>query len=159
MTDEAGAWGRAERPAAAAFTGALLACVLWPLRQNWRPAAERRDGFPLSYYPMFSARRRATVALNYVLVEDRRGGRRCLAHRHLGPGGLNQVRRQLNRMVTEGAADVLARDIAARLAGTGAAAEIGRVHVVRGRFHLDRCFEHHQALGREELLATAELPG
>lgn len=159
MTDEAGAWGRAERPVTAALTGALLACVLWPLRQNWRPAHDRQDGFPLSYYPMFSARRRATVTVNYVVVEDRRGGRRFLAHRHLGPGGLNQVRRQLNRMITEGAADVLARDVAARLAGTGAAAQIARVHVVRGRFHLDRCFEHHQTLGREQLLATAELPG
>lgn len=55
--------------------------------------------------------------------------------------------------------DVLARDLAARLAGTGAAAEIARVHVVRGRFHLDRCFEHHRTLGRERVLATAELPG
>ncbi len=38
---------------------ALLGSVLVPIRQNWR--AKPRDGFPLSYYPMFSAKRSGTV--------------------------------------------------------------------------------------------------
>jgi len=46
--------------AASVFGLSLLAAVLWPLRENWRAA--RRDSFPLSYYPMFSARRRSASA-------------------------------------------------------------------------------------------------
>jgi len=147
-----------ERRAAVTVTAALLACVLWPLRQYRRPRTERRDGFPLSHYPMFSAPRPAKVTVYYLVAETREGDRRYLAHRYIGPGGLNQVRRQVNRRVAEGRATTLARQVAGRVAGHGGVGMIAQVHVVQGRFHLDRCFGQHQVVGSERILATAEVP-
>ena len=46
---------------AAAASLLLLGAVMAPVRQNWRRGG--RDGFPLSYYPMFSAKRRATASV------------------------------------------------------------------------------------------------
>ncbi|NJM08485.1 hypothetical protein HC891_23350 [Candidatus Gracilibacteria bacterium] len=43
------------RNLARGFSMVLVGAVLAPLIENWRAAP--RDNFPLSYYPMFSARR------------------------------------------------------------------------------------------------------
>lgn len=146
-----------ERRVAVTITAALLACVLWPLRQYRRPRAERRDGFPLSHYPMFTVRRPAKTTVYYLVAETREGDRHYLAHQQVGPGGLNQVRRQVNRRVAEGGAGTLARQVAERITAHGGPGMIARVHVVRGRFNLDRCFEQRRVAGSERILATAEV--
>lgn len=151
-------WVCGERRAAVTVTAVLLAGVLWPLRQYRRPYGERRDGFPLSHYPMFSVRRSATVTMSYLVAETREGDRHYLAHQHIGPGGLNQVRRQVNRRVAEGGATRLACQVAQRITAHSGSGMIARIHVVRGRFDLDRCFERHQVAGSERILATAEVP-
>jgi len=100
-----------ERPAAAgAFSAALLAAVLWPVRENWR--AEKNDSFPLSYYPMFSARRRRSVRVTHMVGFDAGGGRHLLPYTCAGRGGLNQVRKQIARRLEAGGADELCHLVA-----------------------------------------------
>jgi len=79
-----------------------LGAVLWPVVQNWRRMP--RDGFPFSWYPMFSARRGKTSSVTCVIGVDLNGNQHQLHYRYAGFGGHNQVRRQLNRMAVEGRA-------------------------------------------------------
>ena len=50
---------------------ALIGAVLSPIRQNWRP--KPHDSFPLSYFPMFSARRKAVESFYYLVARDENG--------------------------------------------------------------------------------------
>ncbi len=93
-------WIEDERHAAA-FSAAVLGAVLLPIRQNWRE--HKRDSFPLSYYPMFSTQRKERVDLLYVVGLTAAGERRLIPYSYAGTGGLNQVRRQLGRLVRGGA--------------------------------------------------------
>jgi len=43
---------------------AMIGAVLWPVHQNWR--ARPQDSFPLSYYPMFRAKREAIETFHYL---------------------------------------------------------------------------------------------
>lgn len=83
MTRGAG-WIEDERHAAA-FSAAVLAAVLLPIRQNWRE--HKRDGFPLSYYPMFSQRRKERVGLLYLVGLTATGERRLIPYSYAGTGG------------------------------------------------------------------------
>lgn len=122
------------------FAGGLSAltigAVLWPVTQNWRK--EPRDGFPLSYYPMFSARRSKIASVTYLVGLDSRGRRLLLPYAYAGTGGLNQVRRQINRIVREGGADKLCRIVALKVALEKETSLVGvvTVQVVTGRYRL-----------------------
>ncbi len=84
---EADGWARGERAGAAAFSAAVLGAVLWPLTQYRRPLRERVDGFPLSWYPMFSARRPRKAGVNYAVGVRADGTRRyCRPRRWARPG-------------------------------------------------------------------------
>jgi len=151
-------WQRGERAGAALLSAAVLGSVLWPLRQHRRPVADRVDGFPLSYYPMFSARRRRHAGITYVVGVSAYGTRRYLHHAVLGPGGLNQVRRQLYRVaVQENRAAEYVAGLAARLPSMRRCADIERVEVVQGRFDLDACLLDHNVRSRETVLAVAHV--
>ncbi len=91
-----------------------LGAVLWPVVQNWR--RQPRDGFPFSYYPMFSARRGGTSSVTCVIGIDADGNRHSLHYRHAGFGGHNQVRRQLRRMAIEGRAEDTCASVIANIA-------------------------------------------
>lgn len=122
------------------FAGGLsvltIGAVLWPIVQNWRE--KPRDGFPLSYYPMFSAKRARTASVTYLVGLDARGGRRLLPYDYAGTGDLNQVRRQINRIVREGRADKLCQIVAGKVAleGEGEFADVVTVQVVTGKYRL-----------------------
>jgi hypothetical protein len=151
-------WGARERRLVLLFETVLLGAVLWPLRQHARPAAQRVDGFPLSYYPMFSKRRRQHAIVVYAVGVDVDGERRRLRHSLLGSGGLNQVRRQLYRMaLIQNRPAELATALAERLAAEPACADLVTVQVVRGEFDLDECLLSHNIEGVETVLAEAEL--
>ena len=113
-----------------------LAVVLWPIRRNWR--ATKRDGFPLSYYPMFSARRSERVQVHHLVAVTASGERRLLAHHLCGPGGLNQVRRQLRRLMRAGQAEPLCERVAQHLAREreGALTDVVGVEAVRSEYSL-----------------------
>lgn len=144
--------------AAAYAAGLVLAVVVaWPARQHLRPAANRVDGFPLSYYPMFSAARSGTGTVHHLVGVDADGAEHPLHFRHAGTGGLNQVRRQINRRVREGRADVLARAVAASVA-RGAAPSVVAVRVVTSRHRYDEFFAGNRTPRSRTVVAEAPVP-
>lgn len=92
----------------------MIAAVLSPATQNWRD--KPKDSFPLSYYPMFSAKRAPTSRITYMVGIDSDGNRRKLHYKFAGDGGLNQVRRQINKMVEKDDEDKLCKAVARRVA-------------------------------------------
>jgi hypothetical protein len=127
-----------------AFAGCLSAltilAVLWPVTRNWRE--NPKDGFPFSHYPMFSVKRAKKANVNYLVGLDADGERLLLPYGFAGAGGLNQVRRQINRAVREGRAEELCRAVAARVAleEEGEFAGVVAVRVVTGRYRLEGYF-------------------
>src|ERR1043166_9679795 len=99
---------------ATCFSLGLVGAVLWPVQENWR--AEPHDSFPLSYYPMFSAKRQAIETFYYMVGRDAEGKRYLIPHSMAGHGGLNAVRRQIAKICREGRGEELACTVAKRLA-------------------------------------------
>ncbi|MDQ3772776.1 MAG: hypothetical protein M3343_11910 [Actinomycetota bacterium] len=116
----------------------MVTCVLAPLRHNWgkRPV----DGFPLSYYPMFSAKREATAKVTYLVGLDGRGDRIKIPYKCAGSGGLNQVRRQIRRAVRRGHSEELCARVAREVRRRNSFKEVVTVQVVTGTYHLDDYF-------------------
>jgi hypothetical protein len=158
VDDRCGSWRPGERLAAGVFSGAMLLAVLSPLLQYRRPPDLRRDGFPLSWYPMFSAKRRRRCWMTYAVGVRPDGSRRFLPSGALGPGGINQVRRQLHRVaVDDRRPELAAAVIARRVGGRRDCRDVVRVEVVRGRYDLDRCLLQRVVNGDERLLAAVEV--
>lgn len=140
-----------------AAAAGLLALVVWPVRQNWATAPA--DGFPLSYYPMFSARRRAHGHVVHAVGVSASGVRRDLSFHHSGHGGFNQVRRQIARQVRDGDAQRVAERVAARLAAQGRhEPDVVTVEVVTGRYRYDSFFAGHLEPVSEVVHARAQVP-
>ncbi|MGC5629297.1 hypothetical protein ACPYO6_13770 [Georgenia sp. Z1344] len=139
---------------------ALTAVVAAPIRQNHRPDDEKVDGFPLSYYPMFSVRRTRNGTVHHLLGIDDDGTERILHFGHAGTGGLNQVRRQINRRVREGRAEEVARLVAASVAASSAEqdAAVERVQVVTSVHRFDDFFAGDRAPRRRTVLADVPVP-
>ena len=149
-------WRAGERAGAAVFSVAVLAAVLSPLLQYRRPLSARVDGFPLSWYPMFSAERRRRAWVTHAVAVTADGRRRSLPLDALGPGGLNQVRRQLHRVaVREARPEACAGALAVRVARRQDCADVTCVEVVRTRFDLDRCLISRRVDGESTVLASA----
>lgn len=140
----------ADKGRALAGAGLLLGTVLWPVRQNWR--TERRDGFPLSYYPMFSAQRRRSGTVVHLVGVDAAGAVRVLPHTLVGTGGLNQVRRQVAREVKEGRAAVVAGRAVDGLRRQGT--DLVEVRVVSGTYRYDDFFAGRRTPVREVVHAV-----
>src|SRR5262245_12792789 len=107
--DSASGLSRGKRLAVLASM-AMIGAVLWPIQENWRK--DPRDSFPLSYYPMFSAKRKPIESFNYLVGHDAKGKRYLIRHSFAGHGGLNAVRRQINKKVREDRAEDIAQMVA-----------------------------------------------
>ncbi len=125
---------------ASCFSLLLAGVTLSPLAEHRRETP--RDNFPLSYYPMFTARRGKTEKVVYLEGVDARGEWRPIPYKYAGSGGLNQVRRQIRRVVRRGRAEELCRAVAAEVGGRvrGALADVVEVRVVTGEYHLGDYF-------------------
>lgn len=145
-----------DRRLATAVSVAVLGAVLAPVRQNWR--TDPRDGFPLSYYPMFSRQRRAVHREHHVVGVHADGRRTPLPHGWVGPGGGNQVRKQVNRAVRSGRAAELARAVGAGIASRGRG-DFVAVEVLTSRYHLDDYFAGRKEPRRREVRGSATVPG
>jgi hypothetical protein len=132
----------------------MIGAVLWPVHENWR--AEPHDNFPLSYYPMFSAKRKETETFHYMLGRDEAGNRFYLPYSFAGPGGLNSVRRQIRKITEEDRADELAHTLARKLRRKDEApwSNIVTVAVVRGKFVVDDFFHGKKEPVSEQVKAS-----
>jgi hypothetical protein len=140
---------------AAGFSLLLVGAALWPIVENWRE--KPKDNFPLSYYPMFSAKRGKKETINYIIGYDAQGARHIVSYTYAGTGGMNQVRRQINTLVKRGEAERLCRDVAARLAAEreGPLAGVVTVQVISGTYRLSDYFSGNKQPVAEEILASA----
>ena len=140
--------------AAALLSLAMIGAVLWPIHQNW--SATPHDSFPLSYYPMFSAKREALEVFYYIVGRDAQGNRYLIPHRFAGPGGHNTVRRQIRRLVEKGRARELAESVARRLSRRDEApwSKITTVRVVRGKYRVDEYFHGQKEPVMEQIKAS-----
>jgi hypothetical protein len=152
-------WKPGERRRIAVLAFGVAALMLSPLSQYRRSADDRVDSFPLSYYPMFSKRRRRHARINYAVGVRGDGSTYILPLDVLGSGGFNQVRHQLNRMIRQGQADDYARILAARLADDDGHRDVVRVDIVQGRFDLDSCMLTRRMEGTEKIVGSAPSPG
>ena len=134
---------------------AMIGAVWWPLQENWRK--DPRDSFPLSYYPMFSSKRKPIESFNYLVGHDAEGKRYLVRYSFASEGGLNSVRRQINRMVKEDRADAIARRVAKRLAerDSGKWSKIVSVAVVTGKYSVDDYFHGRKEPVSEKIRASA----
>ncbi|MCG8321596.1 MAG: hypothetical protein MI921_18985 [Cytophagales bacterium] len=138
------------KAAASIFSVIMIMAILWPVRQNW--VENPQDEFPFSYYPMFSHKRKATHSLPYFVGYDISGKRHYIPYKYAGPGGFNQVRRQINKRARQGDVEELTKKVATRLARTNKAPynELVRVEMVRGRYNLDDFFMSENKLPIKE---------
>ena len=123
-----------EKGFAGVLSALVVGAVVLPVVQNWRERP--KDGFPLSYYPMFSLKRSESTTVRHLVGLDADGGRHLLPHTYAGTGGLNQVRRQINKVVRGGEADTLCRLVASRVAQEGEERFVGviTVQIVVGQY-------------------------
>ncbi len=101
---------------AAAFSIALIGAMLSAVVQNWQ--ARPRDSFPLSYFPMFTAKIDDRHTEHFVVGRDARGQRYAIHYNNIAPGGsLPRVRRETVReMVRQGQSAQLCQNVSARIA-------------------------------------------
>ncbi len=155
---------------------AFAAVLLSPVRHyfNGRDKLEE-DSFPLSTYPMFSADRKDRTRIPHVAGFTADGRRISPYYGHFGAGGLNQVRKQVTRMVRQGRAVEVAQVYADSLArqqarpaptGQGPGAlrrrreqDIVRVEVVRSRYFFDTYYAGNTTPQTEAVLARAQVGG
>jgi predicted DCC family thiol-disulfide oxidoreductase YuxK len=143
-----------EKGFASVFSLLLSGATLAPIAQNWRP--EPKDGFPFSYYPMFSQKRGDLYRVNYIVGLDTQGNRHLISHKLAGEGGFNQTRRQINRYVRQGTAEELCRSVAARVGRRNKPpyTEIVTVNIVRGAYRFDDYFAGNKAPVSERVRAS-----
>jgi hypothetical protein len=139
---------------ATCFSLGLVGAVLWPVQENWR--AKPHDSFPLSYYPMFSAKRQAIETFYYMVGRDAEGKRYLIPHSMAGHGGLNAVRRQIAKICREGRGEELACTVAKRLAERerGRWSRIVSVAIVTGRYVVEDYFHGKKEPVSEKIRGT-----
>ncbi|MFD1718590.1 hypothetical protein [Georgenia deserti] len=131
---------------------ALVAAVAAPVRENWR--TDKHDDFPLSYYPMFSARRRPHGHVVHVLADYADDSSRNVSYRRLGAGGFNQVRRQIaRRAASRSGAEELAQDVLRRLSADPDVPS--GIRVVRSTYVYDDFFAGRRDPSRRRVLGRA----
>ena len=148
---------RAERTASPKWAAGLLsfvflAAVLTPIVENWHEPP--RDDFPLSYYPMFSFEKGDRQRVTYLAAYDAAGSRILLPYWYAGQGGMNQVRRQINKQVDRGQAPRLCRNVASRVARSAdLPADLSTVEIVTGVFQMSQFFAGNRAPVSESVRA------
>jgi hypothetical protein len=129
------------------------------LVQYRRPEEQRVDGFPLSYYPMFSPKRDPHGYVSYVVGVHADGSREKLPYYTLGPGGVNQVRKQLSRALHRNRVQSHAELLAKRISERPDRADVVRVEIVRTQFDFDGYMLRGEVEGVQTVLGGADVPG
>lgn len=145
------------RAGALAVSAIALLGVLAPARRLRHPGA--RDTFPLSHYPMFSARRGPHLTVHHLQGVAEDGSVRLLDSRLAATGGMNQERKQIAREARRGRGDRVALRAAKRLARRGGEPDVVEVRVVSGSFALALAFSKPVMSEDAVVLGSAEVPG
>lgn len=141
---------------AGAFSIMLLVVLISPIVENWKSPS--RDDFPLSFYRMFSEQRSDTQRMTYLVGLDDHGGRFLLPYQYAGPGGMNQVRRQINKQVERGDTSRLCKTVASRVARAGNRLEdLRTVEITTGTFRMSEYFRGQQAPLSEDVTARCSV--
>lgn len=144
------------KPLAAVFSIVMLAVVASPIVENWKTPAH--DDFPLSYYRMFSEERADLQRITYLVGIDTQGSRFLIPYRYAGAGGMNQVRRQMNKLVAEGDARRLCQTVASRVArARSRLPDLRTVEVTTGAYRLSEYFTGRQAPVTENVNARCSV--
>ena len=147
---------RSRKWVASVISLVLLGAVTAPIGQNWM--AEPRDDFPLSYYPMFSFEKADQQRVTYLVAHDADGGRVLLPYWYAGQGGMNQVRRQMNKLVERGQSSRMCRSVASRVARSGDLPKnLVNVQVVTGTFFMSEFFTGNRVPATETVRATCAI--
>jgi hypothetical protein len=142
--------------AASVLSIVVLAAVVAPIAQNWR--ATPRDDFPLSHYPMFTADKSDRQRVTYLVAYTPDDGRYLLPYRYAGQGGLNQVRRQMNKLLDRGQASRLCRTVASRVVRFGdQPVALNRVEIVTGTFLMTQFFAGNRVPLTESVRAACPI--
>lgn len=133
----------------------LIILILYPVTENWK--TEPEDNFPMSYYPMFSHKRKADYRLRHFVGYDRAENRYIIPYKYVGSGGLNQVRHQINRMCREGKEKKLIRKVVNRLEKSKSSPynRITRVELVRATYNLEDYFLNNIKMPLKERLIAS----
>jgi hypothetical protein len=136
----------------------VLLIVLSPVVQNLRDEPE--DGFPLSYYPMFTNPREGRTTLVHPIGIRADASEIDLPYTMAGSGGMNEVRKRMNRLVQGGGANELCRLVARRVRNRGLADQCGltAVAIVRDTYELDQFFGVDRRPKSRRTLAKVDLP-
>ncbi|MDQ3664995.1 MAG: hypothetical protein M3410_00115 [Acidobacteriota bacterium] len=139
------------------FSVLMILAVLSPIVENFR--ARPTDGFPLSHYPMFSARRDETATVYHLAGFDETGNRQLIRYSYAGTGGLNQVRRQIRRRVQRDEAQKLCEQVAARIVRRDRKqlAQVTSVQVMEGTYNLNDYFNGKQTPVEEKVHAVCRV--
>jgi len=137
---------------AAAMSLLLIVLVASPVLENWKDDPD--DSFPLSYYPMFIFDKSDRQRLNYLVGIDAQGNRRFLEFSLVGPGGMNQVRRQMSKLIERKQAPQLCQSVATKVAKSGRKlADVVQVQIVTGTFRMSSFFGGETSPGAEDVRA------
>jgi len=146
------------QPLAKLLSILILAALLWPVQENFE--RKPNDDFPLSYYPMFSHKRKATYSMPYVVGYDSQQNHYFIPYKYAGTGGFNQVRRQMRQMVREDRHEELIDRVAERLENTKRTPfdKLERIELVKGKYHFEDFFLYDQREPiSEKILSTRNL--
>ncbi|SHI80546.1 hypothetical protein [Aquimarina spongiae] len=118
----------------------VITLILSPVVENW--AGKPKDNFPLSYYPMFSKKRKATYGVYYLIGYDQEQNRHIIPYQFAGTGGFNQVRRQIKKAAKSENAVSFTQKIAQKIAAKKQApySQLERIELVKGYYHLENYF-------------------
>ncbi len=124
----------------------IIALILSPIMENW--ASKPKDSFPLSYYPMFSKKRKATYGLYYFVGYDSVQNRYKIPYKIAGTGGFNQVRRQIKKEARSDRANAFTLKVAERIARKKGYpySKLVRIELVKGYYHLENYFSKKDTL-------------
>ena len=123
------------------FISFVMLLVLSPVVENW--ASKPKDNFPLSYYPMFSKKRKTTYSMYYLVGYDIHQNRYNIHYKLAGTGGFNQVRRQIQKAGRSNNPQIFIQQLAEQIAQKKRLPyiEMERVELVKGYYHLENFFK------------------
>jgi hypothetical protein len=130
-----------------------IAATLEPLVRD--PA--RGDDFPLSTYPMFTAKRSGAQTFEYAMMVTGDGDRRTVGPGLVANYEVLQAQTAFQSAADRGERPALCARIADRIARDGGLGDVVRVEITRGT-HEALPFLLHGTRGRERALVTCPVP-